>query len=379
MRRRAGTLLFEHFDLGAALRQPAVDRNRRAVRRLAGVVHRAAHGHRQRNVILHLLQTPMVLFEEVVDRLHLLFRTAGEVGDEERNEVLLLAALSAELLEDLHEAVELLDVAVVLQAEVGLRTRGLDHVVAFVLLERLPALSRSGAACGHYITDDQDRLAAHKLLLFPFSIAPDPAQVRALEKLKNSNRILVFFNGADSFPHRPGAPKGKNGDFTGIRIAKSKHSIPGDFTFSDVPGFTDGLAGKQFGSAKKRIDPAFLPDAPSMVVLARDSQNNPVVAMKKYPGWTAVYCTQNALPARFRDHLAAAAGVHRYIDTPDVVWANRSQVAVCVDQPGKRTIRLPEPRRVREMFSGQTVSNSPVSSFDWEFSRGETALFELMQ
>ena len=50
----------------------------------------------------------MVLFEEVVDRLHLLFRTAGEVGDEERNEVLLLAALSAELLEDLHEAVELL-------------------------------------------------------------------------------------------------------------------------------------------------------------------------------------------------------------------------------------------------------------------------------
>ena len=123
------------------------------------------------------------------------------------------------------------------------------------LLERLPALSRSGAAFGHYITDDLDRLADHKLLLFPFSIAPDPAQVRALEKLKNSNRILVFFNGADSFPHRPGAPKGKNGDFTGIRIAKSRHSIPGDFTFTDVPGFTDGLAGKQFGNAKKRIDP----------------------------------------------------------------------------------------------------------------------------
>lgn len=247
------------------------------------------------------------------------------------------------------------------------------------LLERLPALSRSGAAFGHYITDDLDRLADHKLLLFPFSIAPDPAQVRALEKLKNSNRILVFFNGADSFPHRPGAPKGKNGDFTGIRIAKSKHSIPGDFTFSDVPGFTDGLAGKQFGSAKKRIDPAFLPDAPGMVVLARDSRNNPVVALKRHPGWTAVYCTQIALPARFWANLATAAGVHRYIDTPDVVWANRSQLAVCVDQPGKRTIRLPEPRRVREMFSGQTVSNSPVSSFTREFSRGETALFELIQ
>ncbi len=247
------------------------------------------------------------------------------------------------------------------------------------LLERLPALSRSGAAFGHYITDDLDRLADHKLLLFPFSIAPDPAQVRALEKLKNSNRILVFFNGADSFPHRPGAPKGKNGDFTGIRIAKSKHSIPGDFTFSDVPGFTDGLAGKQFGSAKKRIDPAFLPDAPGMVVLARDSRNNPVVALKRHPGWTAVYCTQIDLPARFWANLATAAGVHRYIDTPDVVWANRSQLAVCVDQPGKRTIRLPEPRRVREMFSGQTVSNSPVSSFTREFSRGETALFELIQ
>ncbi|UKI34277.1 MAG: hypothetical protein L6W00_13395 [Lentisphaeria bacterium] len=124
------------------------------------------------------------------------------------------------------------------------------------------ALSRSGAAFGHYITDDLDRLADHKLLLFPFSIAPDPAQVRALEKLKNSNRILVFFNGADSFPHRPGAPKGKNGDFTGIRIAKSKHSIPGDFTFSDVPGFTDGLAGNSSAARRSGSIRPFSPTLP---------------------------------------------------------------------------------------------------------------------
>ena len=50
----------------------------------------------------------MVFLQKIIHRLHLLCRTAGEVGDEERNEILLLAALSAEFFEDLHKAVELL-------------------------------------------------------------------------------------------------------------------------------------------------------------------------------------------------------------------------------------------------------------------------------
>ena len=50
----------------------------------------------------------MVFFEEVVDGFHLLAGAAGEVRDEKRDQVLLLAALLADLLEKLHEFVELL-------------------------------------------------------------------------------------------------------------------------------------------------------------------------------------------------------------------------------------------------------------------------------
>lgn len=45
-----------------------------------------------------------------------------------------------------------------------------------------------------------------------------------------------------------------------------------------------------------------------------------------------------------------------YTDAGDVVWAARDLVALSIDKPGTRTLRLPRPARVRDVFSGKLVA-----------------------
>ena len=91
----------------------------------------------------------------------------------------------------------------------------------------------------------------------------------------------------------------------------------------------------------------------------------------------AVYCAQPQLPAQLFRNLAKLAGVHQYIETPDVVWANKSMLAVCVDQPGKRAIKLPRPAKVTELYSNKVISAEPVKTFTVDFPENATLLFRL--
>ena len=81
-------------------------------------------------------------------------------------------------------------------------------------------------------------------------------------------------------------------------------------------------------------------------------------------------------PQLFRN-LAKLAGVHQYIETPDVVWANKSMLAVCVDQPGKRAIKLPRLAKVTELYSNKVISAEPVKTFTVDFPENATLLFRL--
>jgi hypothetical protein len=49
------------------------------------------------------------------------------------------------------------------------------------------------------------------------------------------------------------------------------------------------------------------------------------------------------------------AGVHLYVDTPDVVWASRNLLGISVNEAGARTIRLPREADVRALYTGETI------------------------
>lgn len=74
---------------------------------LAAVIHCGAHGHREGNVVLDLLRTPVMRLQKVVHDFHFLFSAAGKVRNEERNQVLFLADLLVASVEHFHKRFEL--------------------------------------------------------------------------------------------------------------------------------------------------------------------------------------------------------------------------------------------------------------------------------
>ena len=56
--------------------------------------------------------------------------------------------------------------------------------------------------------------------------------------------------------------------------------------------------------------------------------------MKRFPGWTSVYLGSPAANAGLLRAVARAAGTHRYVDGDDIVYANRSFVAIHTREVG---------------------------------------------
>ena len=97
--------------------------------------------------------------------------------------------------------------------------------------------------------------------------------------------------------------------------------------------------------------------------------------------WTSAYAAVAAPPREFLAALAERAGIHRYVTTPDQVWATSTLLGISVDAPGPRVIRLPQGHAgdaLRDPLSGETF---PV---DWQkcatvdFAEGATRVFFLL-
>jgi hypothetical protein len=72
-----------------------------------------------------------------------------------------------------------------------------------------------------------------------------------------------------------------------------------------------------------------------------------------------------ALPAEFIRATAKLAGVHLYIDSDDVFYANSQMVAMYTrNSPGPRTIKLPRASMVFDLLDGlKPVTDGPVTEF----------------
>lgn len=245
---------------------------------------------------------------------------------------------------------------------------------ARLLVGQLPALQRLGAPVGHYLASDLPRLAEHRLLILPTSIAPTAADRAALERLKGQGRVLVFLWAAGAY--RDGAwDPGAMAEWTGIRLAQGP--APATLTTTVKAGhpLTEGLGGLRYGPGDA-TDTWFFADDPDAVVLGTLPDGRPGLVAKQYPDWTAVYSTAPLLPAALWRRLAQPAGVHLYIDTEDVVWASKDLLAVSAKAPGPRTIRLPRTAVVTDVYTGKPVADA-TRSFETDFADRQTRLFRL--
>jgi hypothetical protein len=139
---------------------------------------------------------------------------------------------------------------------------------------------------------------------------------------------------------------------------------PADVTLQrDLPGFS--------------IQPRFYGDDPNATVLGTlAGMNRPGLLVKEQDGWTSVYSSAPILPAGLLRNIARAAGCHVYTDAGDVVYANRSFLAIYAPGGGKRSVRLPRPARVVDLMNNGVVA-AGVTEFPLEMRANTTRLLAL--
>ena len=169
-------------------------------------------------------------------------------------------------------------------------------------------------------------------------------------------------------------------DLTGIRLKISgeptslRVTLQPDAVSRLVCGEA-GLSAPSYGH-DHRTFPIVYADDPEARVLGTLADGRSGLVMKEHGTWTAVYSSAPLLPSQLLRRLAQQAGVHLYVDTEDVVWASRSLLAVSVHRPGPRTMRLPRPADVSDLYEGSVVARG-VDSFPADFPDRGTRVFLL--
>ncbi len=206
------------------------------------------------------------------------------------------------------------------------------------------------------------------------SFAPTDADRKAIDALKRDGHILVFMYAPGLYRDGKIDEQGMS-DLTGIRLHASMGPAAFQVKLRGGNPITEGLDGVTYG-VDHRAFPVVYADDPAAVVLGTLADGHAGLVAKKYPNWTAIHSSAPMLPTPLLRNIARAAGVHLYIDTPDVVWASKRLLAVCVNNGGPRTIHLPRAANVRDLYGGTALGDG-VESFEADFAPKATRLFAL--
>jgi hypothetical protein len=239
-----------------------------------------------------------------------------------------------------------------------------------LLLEQLPELGHLGAPVGFYALGDLEKLAPRKMYVFLNAFAPSDAERHAIERLKGQGRVLVWL-------YAPGVYRAGRLDLagmeelTGVHIAMDPHP-------AKLEVQTDsGTYGANFD-----VSPVFFADDSRATVLGRLADGRAGLVRRGRGGWTTVYSCAPMLPATLLRELATLSGVHCYLRKPqphDVIYANRSVVALCVSEPGPRCVVLPRACDVFDLFEGSKPIAAAAREFIVTLARNQTKLFRLSE
>jgi len=127
-----------------------------------------------------------------------------------------------------------------------------------------------------------------------------------------------------------------------------------------------------------RYDPASIEKLTGVKVddVSRPPQPQETI-YKDHDAWTSVFLTRPQMTSSLLREIFRKAGVHVYSEDGDPFYANDELIALHTGRGGKRTFRLPQARKVTELFEDRTVSDSPVTEFTETFEPMETRLYWL--
>lgn len=247
-----------------------------------------------------------------------------------------------------------------------------DPISPQLILEQLPQLARIGAPTAYYTLDDLDRLAPHRMYVFLGCAAPTAAQRAHIDRLKANGALLLFVYANGVYRDGQWAPEAM-AELMGLDVRLEEAAGPLLVQVGDALG--EDAAGLAYGPAQTPGPVVWCADA-AATTLGTLSDGRAGLAIRRHDDWTVAFSAGPMLPAQVLRAFAREAGVHLYIDSYDVVWARRGMLTVCVEQGGTRTIRLPEPAAVTDVYTDAVIAEN-AEAFSAELAPLSTTAWRL--
>lgn len=237
-----------------------------------------------------------------------------------------------------------------------------------------------GTAVDLLLLSDLEKIDTERYhaIFFPTCFALNNKQRDIISGLKNSNRTLVFYQ-ADGYinpdSERPFSSEAMS-ELIGINVADTDKLFQMRLTTGTDHSLLAGVENTCFGlQTEKTLN--FVVDDSQAEQLAYFSGRGPLgMALKRHDDWSSIYCAVPAMPCRLARNIAIDAGVHIYNFMPDVLYANKSYIALYPLSSGKREIFLPRQVKVKSCLGDVKITANTPTSFEFEADALRSCLFK---
>lgn len=252
-------------------------------------------------------------------------------------------------------------------------------------------LAPMGAPYEVYLSDDLSNLPERiRIIFLPMSLAWKPEHKAALDKFLTNGRVVCFIGTLGVIP-----PAGMSRDesaqaFTGLplRFIETPYTPVCLVDTPDCLWLSESATGKTYNNSPWENAPnssvqAVLDEAEGVKVWGHyvdrktgKATANGALGVKELPNASILFSGAGNLPRELLEAAYTMAGVHRYVDTPDQVWATENVLAVCVNEGGARLLRLPRKcDTLRDLFTGETFNVDAEGMVGVQFQKGQTRAF----
>jgi beta-galactosidase len=233
---------------------------------------------------------------------------------------------------------------------------------------------RMGAPFSMYLLSDlvAGRVPPAKIYLFVGCFHLDDAARRAVHE-QTQGRTAVWFYGSGYL--NDDASASNMSTLVGMPLKEVPSTKNGMVTYTDTGHpLTAGLADVTFGTDQALSPLWTVEEGDGVHVLGRFKNGQPAVVAKG----RSLYIGTTDVPSALFRNILKTAGVHVYIDTPDVLLTDGRFLSITASQAGPKAIRLPAPACVRSLPSGE-VWHKATDRIDIVLEQGETRQYSLAE
>ena len=202
----------------------------------------------------------------------------------------------------------------------------------------------------------------YRLLVFVNCATISPKAAEGVRRWQCDGRTFCWTYAAGVIDERRIDPA-MSAELIGMRLGWRNQRQNVHVLVDDSPHpLADGGGKLSFGT-EGSVGPVFFADDPQAAVLGRLRDGGEAAfALRAHAGWNSAYLAMLNFGPRLLRNLARFAGAHVWCDSDDVVYANRSLVCLHTASAGYKTVHLPAPAIVTDLWTGEAAP-APVERF----------------